>query len=43
MLRRILQGKRLQLWDEILKDLGYMDSCLVSDVANGFETYRLDA
>ena len=35
--QRILHGKRLQLWDEILKDLGYMDSHLVSDVANGFE------
>lgn len=35
--QRILLGKRLQLWDEILKDLGYMDSHLVSDVANGFE------
>ena len=35
--QRILQGKRLQLWDEILKDLGYRDTSLVSDVANGFE------
>ena len=30
-------GKRLQLWDEILRDLGYVDSNLISDIANGFD------
>ena len=33
----ILQGKRLQLWDEILKDLQYADGSLISDITNGFE------
>ena len=29
--RTILKGKRLQLWDEILRDLGYVD------IARGFD------
>ena len=35
--QRILCGKRLQLWNEILKDLGYVDSNLITDIANGFD------
>ena len=35
--RIILKGKRLQLWDEILKDLGYVDAHLISDIACGFD------
>ena len=35
--QRILCGKRLQLWDEILKDLGYVDSNLITDIAYGFD------
>ena len=35
--QRILRGKRLQLWDEILSDLGYVDGNLITDIANGFD------
>ena len=35
--RTILKGKRLQLWDEILRDLGYVDTHLISDIACGFD------
>ena len=35
--RTILKGKRLQLWDEILKDLGYVDTHLIADIARGFD------
>ena len=36
--KQILKGKRLQLWDEILKDLQYADDSLVSDITSGFES-----
>ena len=35
--QKILMGKRLQLWDEILRDLGYVDNNLITDIANGFD------
>ena len=35
--QRMLRGKRLQLWDEILSDLGYVDGNLITDIANGFD------
>ena len=35
--QRILHGKRLQLWGEILQDLGYVDNNLITDIANGFD------
>ena len=35
--RTILKGKRLQLWDEILRDLGYVDTHLIADIARGFD------
>ena len=35
--KQILRGKRLQLWHEILCDLGYTDEHLIEDIAHGFE------
>ena len=34
--KQILKGKRLQLWHEILCDLGYTDEHLIGDIAHGF-------
>ena len=35
-LQKILKGKRLLLWKEILLDLGYPDAQVVDDVISGF-------
>ena len=35
-LRKLLSGKRLLLWKEILNDLGYPDAAIVDDVIRGF-------
>ena len=35
-LQKILSGKRLLLWKEILVDLGYPDAAIVDDVIKGF-------
>ena len=35
-LKRILEGKRLLLWKEILMDLGYPDASVVDDMISGF-------
>ena len=35
-LKKILGGKRLLLWKEILLDLGYPDAAVVDDMVSGF-------
>ena len=35
-LKRVLRGKRLPLWKEILVDLKYKDAGIIDDVINGF-------
>jgi hypothetical protein len=35
-LKRVLKGKRLLLWKEILVDLKYKDAGIIDDVIKGF-------